>query len=38
MFSNVIFIARLDNGKHLLMTQKMKTKTEIRLYVNTLYV
>ena len=32
------FIARLENGKHMLMTQKMKTKPEIRLYVNILYV
>ena len=38
MFSDVIFIARLENGKHLLMTQKMKTKPKIRLYLNTLYV
>ena len=38
MFSDVIFIARLENGKRMLMTQKMKTKPEIRLYVNTLYV
>lgn len=35
---NFFFIARLENGKHMLMTPKMKTKPKIRLYVNTLYV